>query len=238
MLSAAIGLLLNGIYMMLRLSENSGSFPRPLSAQQERACIELCLQGDLQARNTLIEHNLRLVAHIIKKYYTSSADQDDLISIGTIGLIKGISTFKAEKGTRLATYAARCIENEILMFFRSQKRLGSELSLSDPIDTDKDGNTLALMDVICADDGMFDRIDSGDDQKLLYRFVEECLDQRERRVICLRYGLGGIRPCTQREIAQMCGISRSYVSRIEKRALKKLEERFTRGGAEPCRLSV
>ena len=160
----------------------------------------------------------------LKKYYTQSADQDDLISIGTIGLIKGITTFKADKNVRLATYASRCIENEILMYFRSQRKLQGEVSLSDSLDADGDGNALSLMDVISVDDDMLEELDARDSCLKVRRCVRECLNDRENMIISLRYGLGGRKALTQREIAAQCGISRSYVSRIEKKALKKLEE--------------
>lgn len=159
-----------------------------------------------------------------KKYYTQNGDQDDLISIGTIGLIKGISTFKADKNVRLATYASRCIENEILMHFRSQKKLQGEVSLSDSLDSDGDGNSLSLIDVISVDDDMLDNLDARDSCIRVRKCVSNCLNEREAMIINLRYGLGGRTPLTQREIATQCGISRSYVSRIEKKALKKLEE--------------
>ena len=180
----------------------------------------------MEARNKLIEHNLRLVAHIIKKYYTQTGDQDDLISIGTIGLIKGISTFKAEKNVRLATYASRCIENEILMHFRSQRKLQGEVSLSDTIDTDKDGNSLSLMDVISIDDDMLDVLAARDACARVRSCVKKCLTPREAMIITMRYGLDNAHPRTQREIAAKCGISRSYVSRIEKKALEKLRQEY------------
>lgn len=165
-----------------------------------------------------------LLLPLLKKYYTQSADQDDLISIGTIGLIKGISTFKADKNVRLATYASRCIENEILMYFRSQRKLQGEVSLSDSLDSDADGNALSLMDVISVDDDMLDDLDARDSCLKVRKCVNDCLTDRENMIISLRYGLGGRNPLTQREIAAKCGISRSYVSRIEKKALKKLED--------------
>lgn len=228
MFSMLLNLLLHGMHMTLRMGGISGSFPRPLSALEERECLEKLKEGDEEARNTLIVHNLRLVAHIIKKYYTNTQDQDDLISIGTIGLIKGISSFDADKGTRLATYAARCIENEILMHFRSQKKLGSEVSLSDPIDTDKEGNSLSLMDILAQEDGVLEQLDAAENEAKLYYHVDRCLDPREKQIIVLRYGLGGRQPRTQREIAEHLGISRSYVSRIEKKALTKLAKAFQR----------
>ncbi len=227
MLSAAIILLLNGIYLTLRIS-GSGSFPRPLSEKEEREYLLSCAEGDIGARNILIERNLRLVAHVIKKYYIASRDQEDLISIGTIGLIKAISTFDVSKGARLSTYAARCIENEILMHFRSQKKTGCEISLSDPLDSDKENNNLALMDVICTDDYILDRLDAAEMSAKLYRQINLCLEDREKQIIALRYGLDGHTPQTQKEIAGVCKISRSYVSRIEKRALSKLEEGIRR----------
>ena len=220
MLSAVL-LLVNTLLFSLRLS-GGGSFPRPLSAAEEREYLQKYAQGDLEARDALIRHNLRLVAHIVKKYYTQSGDQEDLISIGTIGLIKGISSFNPEKGARLATYAARCIENEILMYFRSQKKLQGEVSLSDSIDTDKEGNALQLMDVVGVDDTMLEDLHDRDSALRLRQLVKESLTARESEIIRLRYGLGGTVPLTQREIASSFGISRSYVSRIEKRALEKL----------------
>ena len=221
MLSAALLLFANTLLFSLRLTGN-GSFPRPLSAAEERHWLERYAAGDPQARNVLIERNLRLVAHIIKKYYTQGAEQDDLISIGTIGLIKGISSFDPAKGARLATYAARCIENEILMHFRAQKKLQGEVSLSDTIDTDKEGNALELMDVVGVEDTMLDDLHDRDNALRVRQLVGELLSPREAEIIRLRYGLGGTMPLTQREVAATFDISRSYVSRIEKRALEKL----------------
>ncbi len=221
MLSATLLLFANTLLFSLRLS-GGGSFPKPLSAAEEREWLQRYAQGDPEARNVLIERNLRLVAHIIKKYYTQNADQEDLISIGTIGLIKGISSFDPSKGARLATYAARCIENEILMYFRSQKKVQSEVSLSDSIEMDKEGNALQLIDVIGVDDTMLDDLQDRDNALRLHQLVREKLTTREMEIIRLRYGLGGTVPLTQREIASSFGISRSYVSRIEKRALEKL----------------
>lgn len=213
MLSAAVYLLTRSLLLSLHLASNTGSFPKPLSAKEERECVDRMLEGDIEARNVLIEHNLRLVAHIVKKYYTQTDEQDDLISIGTIGLIKGISSYRPEKGTRLATYAARCVENEILMYFRARKKLQSEVSLNESIDTDKDGNSLYLMDIVGVDDTMYADIQDRDDSILIRRLVKECLTEREAQIISLRYGLGGGMPRTQREIATHLGISRSYVSR-------------------------
>ena len=224
MLGAAVWLMISSILYSLRLSNDSGSFPKPLSAKEEQHYLALAAQGDLTARNILIERNLRLVAHIMKKYYTQTSDQEDLISIGTIGLIKGISTFDASKGARLATYAARCVENEILMYFRGQRKSAGDVSLSDYIETGKDGTALSLMDVICSDEDLFEQLSDKEIYAKLYEKIEECLDEREKNIICLRYGMGNTRALTQREIADMCGISRSYVSRIEKKALQKLEK--------------
>jgi len=222
MLSPLICLMMNGLFFTLSLS-GTGSFPRPLKAEEERECLERMARGDLEARNKLIEHNLRLVAHIVKKYYSQTGDQDDLISIGTIGLIKGISTFKPDKNVRLATYASRCIENEILMHFRSRRKLQNEVSLSDTLEAAGEDGNLSLMDVIAVPDDMQERLDAREACETVRRCVRECLPERERMVISLRYGLGGQPPLTQREVAKRCGISRSYVSRIEKRALGKLK---------------
>ena len=227
MLSAGILLLLSGAFYSLRLSLNTGSFPKPLTAEEEKHYLELAAQGDVDARNVLIERNLRLVAHIMKKYYTLSADQDDLISIGTIGLIKGVTTFNASKGTRLATYAARCIENEILMHFRSQKKTAGDVSLSEMIETSRDGNALSFMDVLCSDEDLFEDVSTREQCTLVHRLVDECLDPREKRIVCLRYGLDGQAALTQRDVAVLLGISRSYVSRLEKKALQKLEAALT-----------
>lgn len=212
MLSAALLLFANTLLFSLRLS-GGGSFPKPLSAAEEREYLARYAAGDPDARNVLIERNLRLVAHIIKKYYTQSADQEDLISIGTIGLIKGISSFDATKGARLATYAARCIENEILMYFRSQKKLQGEVSLSDSIDSDQDGDALQLMDVVGIDDTMLEDLYDRDSALRLRQLIRTHLTPREAEIIRLRYGLGGSVPLTQREVASSFGISRSYVSR-------------------------
>lgn len=204
---------LHTMYLALRVS-GSGSFPPPLSAQEEKDCLTRMAAGDTQARDTLIEHNLRLVAHVIKKYYAPGIDQDDLISIGTIGLIKAISSFSPEKGARLATYTSKCIENELLMFFRSRKSRATELSLSDPIDEDSDGNTLALMDTLSVEDDLAEKLDSRDRVSILRRCVRRALDEREQQVIILRYGLFECgQELPQREIAARLGISRSYVSR-------------------------
>lgn len=227
MLNAAVWLMLSGILYSLRLS-SGGSFPKPLSAKEERDYLARAAEGDLEARNILIERNLRLVAHIMKKYYTQASDQEDLISIGTIGLIKGISTFQPEKGTRLATYAARCIENEILMHFRGQKKSATDVSLSDYIETRKDGTSLSLMDVVCSDEDVFEQLSEQELIGRMSRAVQTVLEPREREILRMRYGLSGATPLTQREVAEQCGISRSYVSRIEKKALRKLREELER----------
>ena len=207
---AAVWLMLSSLLYTLQLS--SGSFPRPLTAQEEQYYLEQSAKGDLEARNILIERNLRLVAHIMKKYYAQTSDQEDLISIGTIGLIKGITTFDPSKGARLATYAARCVENEILMYFRSQKKSSQDVSLSDYIETGTDGAALSLMDVVSEEEDMLEAISTREQLMQVRKAVEECLSDQERQVVLMRYGLGGLKPCRQREVAQMLGISRSYVS--------------------------
>lgn len=217
---AAVWLMLSGLMYALQLQ--TGSFPKPLSAKEEQHYLELAAKGDLDARNVLIERNLRLVAHIMKKYYTQTADQEDLISIGTIGLIKGIETFDISKGARLATYAARCVENEILMHFRAQKKSSQDVSLSDYIETGADGAALSLMDVVSDDTDLLDRVTNRELLKKLCAAIDTVLSDQERQVITSRYGLGSGVPLRQREVAKITGISRSYVSRIEKRALEKL----------------
>ena len=224
MLSAA-WLMLGTLLYSLQL--NTGSFPKPLTEAEEQHYLALAQQGDLSARNVLIERNLRLVAHIMKKYYAQTADQEDLISIGTIGLIKGITTFNPEKGARLATYAARCVENEILMYFRAQKKSAQDVSLSDFIETGSDGTPLELMDVISEEGDLLDQIVLQETSHQLKEALTQCLTDQERQVIILRYGLNGGVPMRQREVAQRTGISRSYISRIEKRALEKLKERLS-----------
>ncbi len=220
-MTIGIWLLLGSLLYSLQLQ--TGSFPKPLTAQEERHYLELSAKGDLQARNILIERNLRLVAHIMKKYYASSADQEDLISIGTIGLIKGITTFDVTKGARLATYAARCIENEILMYFRSQRKSAQDVLLSDYIETGTDGAALELMDVVGEEDDLLETLCARQQIQQVRRALENCLTNQEKQVIRMRYGIG-CRPYRQREVAQKIGLSRSYVSRIEKRALQKLKE--------------
>ena len=222
MLSAAVLLLLGSMLCALRLDQ-PGSFPKPLSAKEERMYLERAAAGDLEARNILIERNLRLVAHIMKKYYAQTADQEDLLSIGTIGLIKGVETFDPSKGARLATYAARCVENEILMYFRSQKKTAGDVSLSDTIETGKDGAALSVQDVVADETDLFEDLSRKEDARKLRRAVAQCLSPRERELIRLRYGLDGAAPLRQQDVADRLGISRSYVSRIEKKALEKLK---------------
>ena len=222
MLGVSLAMLLGGVLLMLRISPG-GSFPSPLSAEDEKKYLELWQSGDIEARNVLVEHNLRLVAHIIKKYYTQTNDVEDLISIGTIGLIKGINTYKPDKGVRLATYASRCCENEILMHFRSQKKSMGDVSLSDVLETDGEGNNLSFMDVLAQEDEMSERIGNMELCGKLREIIKTSLNKREGQIIMLRYGLLGKPPMTQRETAKECGISRSYVSRIEKKALDKLK---------------
>ena len=225
MWTAWLLLMLNGMFFTLRLAGNTGSFPRALTREEEDRYLKQMAEGDTDARDKLIEHNLRLVAHIIKKYYTPDGDQDDLISIGTIGLIKGVSTFKPDRKVRLATYASRCIENEILMHFRSQRKLQGEVSLSESLDADGEGGSLELMDVVRVDDTMLEDLDLRD-ACLKVRRCLGCLSPREAHIVRLRYGLDDRPPLTQREVATLCGISRSYVSRIEKKALEKLREEY------------
>lgn len=218
----AVWLVLSSLLYSLQLS--SGSFPKPLTAKEEAYYLEKAASGDLEARNILVERNLRLVTHIMKKYYTQTSDQEDLISVGTIGLIKGITTFDRTKGSRLATYAARCVENEILMYFRSQRKSSQDVSLSDYIETGTDGAALSLMDVVSDDSDLLETVDNRQRLETLRRAVEKLPEEREREVIRLRYGLGGVGPYRQREVAEKLGISRSYVSRIEKRALETLRQ--------------
>ena len=219
-------LALNCMFLILYI-QNTNAFPKPLPAAKEREYLEACHDGDAAARGLLIEHNLRLVAHIVKKYYSLNNEQEDLISIGTVGLIKAVDSFKSDKGTRLATYASRCIENEILMYFRNLKKTSVEVSIDEAIDTDKDGNTLTLMDVISVDDCILDSLDKKMKIKKLKNSLAK-LDEREKMIIIMRYGLQNNPPLTQLQTAKKLGISRSYVSRIEKRSLgflkKSLEE--------------
>lgn len=203
-----------------------GSFPKPLSEKQEREYLEQAANGSIEARNKLVEHNLRLVAHIIKKYYGTQGEQDDLVSIGTIGLIKAINTFDMNKKIRLSSYASRCIENEILMHFRYTRKSAQDISLNETIDTDKDGNPLTLLDIMSVDDNIIDELDMKLNRGKLAQFISEELDEREKQIIIMRYGLDGNKPMTQNNVAKKMDISRSYVSRIETKALKALKKRF------------
>lgn len=218
----------NLVFAFLHLGDGS-SFPKPLSSGEEKQLLEKMREGNSAAREKLIEHNLRLVAHIIKKYYSTSLEQEDLISIGTIGLIKAIDSFNSEKGTRLATYAARCIENEILMYFRKGKKNAGVMSINEPIDTDGEGNPLTLIDIIYVEDTIADDIDLKQKTEKLYSYISALEDERERTIIIERYGLNGERPLTQREVAKKMKISRSYVSRIEKKAVENLRKMFSDG---------
>ena len=228
MLSAALLLLANSLFLTLRLTGNPGSFPKPLSAKEEQMYLERSLAGDLEARNILVEHNLRLVAHIIKKYYAVSSDQDDLISIGTIGLIKAVGTFKSDRNIKLATYASRCIENEILMHIRKIAGQKAEVSLDEPINTDWDGNELLLSDVLGTDGDIVMRPMEEDAEQQLLREALARLPERERRIVSLRFGLGGRPEKTQKEVADLLGISQSYISRLEKRIMQRLRHDLLR----------
>ena len=223
-----IQLILQSLTFFALHLKNLTSFPKPLSAQRERELLHKMKQkGDLDARNELIEHNLRLVSHIIKKYYSTYDEQEDLISIGTIGLIKAIDSFDVDKGIRLATYAARCVENEILMHYRGRKKDNNLISVSEPIDTDSEGNPLTLIDIISVDDTICDDIDLKNKSRQLYSYIEAMESERDRQIIILRYGLYNKNEMTQNEIAKTLGISRSYVSRIEKRVIEELREKFS-----------
>lgn len=216
----------NFLYLFLKVSY-SQSFPPPLSPKEEDECFKKMREGDKKAREKLIEHNLRLVAHIVKKYYTANQNQEDLISIGTIGLIKAIDSFDPSNGARFATYAGKCLQNEILMYFRAQKKNLFEVSLNDTIDTDKEGNPLTYSDIISVDDTIADDIDIALRSSSAKKIILERLDMRSRQVISLRYGLFGNDALTQREVAEKLGISRSYVSRIEKAALCEIAEHIS-----------
>ena len=221
MIESAVWLLMNSLLLTLRIMPGD-SFPKPLGRAEEEEYLARWEKGDVEARNKLVEHNLRLVAHIIKKYYTQTDDTDDLISIGTIGLIKGINTYRRDKGVRLTSYASRCIENEILMFFRSRRKSAGELSLSEAIETEDDGGALSLLDVVSEEQDLSERVCEKELCAQLRREMDRSLDDRERRILTLRYGLDGEKTHTQRETAELCAISRSYVSRLEKHALEKL----------------
>ena len=215
--------IISSVTLLLSYISGNSSFPKPLSAKDEQFYIERYKNGDMAARDVLIEHNLRLVAHIAKKYSNSNEDNEDIISIGTIGLIKGITSFDPSKGTRLATYAARCVDNEILMLMRTQKKTQGDVSLSETIGVDKEGNQIMLIDILKSDTAdIFDKINTDIQVHRLYENIKSELDERERKVIILRYGIGGTKAYTQREVAKLLNISRSYVSRIEKKAVGKL----------------
>ena len=214
----------SGIFCFTAYVNNNGCFPDPLPPEEEKICLEACKKGDLAAREKLVRHNLRLVAHIVKKY-SSAGEADDLISIGAVGLIKGIETYEYGKGSMLATYAAKCIENEILMYIRANKKRRSDVSLSDSVGTDKDGNEITLMDVIpSCDDNLFSGVENRLIMTDIKKYVSTRLKPREKKVMELRYGLNGERPHTQLEVADILNISRSYVSRIEKKAIKKISD--------------
>lgn len=223
MFAGIISVFSNFIHLILGIGTQQ-SFPPPLPAEKEREYFRRAREGDQNARKELILHNLRLVSHIVRKYYASSKNQEDLVSIGTIGLIKAVDTFKCSNGARFATYAAKCIQNEILMHFRAQKKLSSEISLNDTIDVDRDGNPLTYIDVISCDDSLESDVEREISSEKAKKCVMNELSPRERKIITLRYGLGGKKPMTQREIAESLKISRSYVSRIEKCALEKLKD--------------
>ena len=218
-------LAMNFLCLLLGIGGNQ-SFPPPLPAEEERILFGKMKRGDRAARTRLIEHNLRLVAHIVRKYYTSYRNPEDLVSIGSLGLVKAIDSFDCENGARVATYAAKCIQNEILMFFRSQKKLSCEVSINETIDIDRDGNPLTYIDIISCDDTTADDLDTKLHTQYAYRLIRDVLDERERRILIMRYGLTGDEPMAQREVAKKLGISRSYVSRIEKRALERIKEHF------------
>lgn len=218
---------LSQVFFLLSYVSTSNSFPKPLSAKEEKEVLKRLKSGDTSARNVLIEKNLRLVAYIAKKYSSQNYDADDLISIGTIGLIKAINTFDHEKGIRLATYASRCIDNEILMVIRNGKKLMNEVSLEEPIGIDKEGNEISFIDIVSnEDDNVIESVEINAQINKMFSAIENVLDDREKFVIMYRYGLNDVEEKTQREIAEMLGISRSYVSRIEKKALKKLRTQF------------
>lgn len=226
MLNILLDIVSKGFLFFALHIDNGNSFPPALTLKEERECLEKFKKGDLNAKNKIIEHNLRLVAHITKKYCSDKNEQDDLISIGTIGLIKAVNTFDETKGIKLATYASKCIENEILMYFRNHKKTSQDISINEPIDSDSEGNPLTLMDIICVEDTIADEINNKIETALLYEFIEQLDDEREKTIIVLRYGLYGCKSLTQKQIAQKMKISRSYVSRIEKKVIEKLRKMF------------
>lgn len=217
------------LFLILHVT-GSNAFPKPLTAKEENMYIQRLKDGDKEAKNKLVEHNLRLVAHIIKKYYANINDQDDLVSIGTVGLIKAVNTYNPDKNIKLSSYASRCIENEILMHFRSVKKRAQDISLNEAIDSDKDGNPLTLMDIMSCEDNIIDNLDTKIKSSQVRDFINSELTNRERKIIVLRYGLNNTKPLTQREVADILNISRSYVSRIETKALNKLKRCFEKSG--------
>ena len=225
MLNLILQLISNVYYFALHVT-GAGSFPAPLSDKRETELLVKAQKGDLSARNTLIEHNLRLVAHIVKKYYTAARDQEDLVSVGTVGLIKAIDSFDISKGARFATYAGKCLQNEILMYFRSRKKLSNEVSINDTIDVDRDGNPLTYIDVISCDESLESDIQRKINTAKVVKLISTVLSPRERKIIHMRYGTGGIKALTQKQVAEHLGISRSYVSRLEKTAIEKLRAHF------------
>ena len=224
-------LFLKFISLILGIEDNQ-SFPPPLSKDEETRLFEKMANGDMRARDKIIEHNLRLVSHIIKKYYSSYEYPDELLSVGSLGLIKAVDSFKQGYGTRFATYGAKCVQNEILMFFRSKKKRGQEVSINDQIDVDKDGNPLTYLDIISIEESIENDLDLKVHIDKIRNLVDTVLSGREKQIIVLRYGLKGYQPRTQREVAKYLGISRSYVSRIEKKALEKMKISF--GDIIPC----
>ena len=220
-----IGLFLSKIFVLTGVVQNKGSFPKPLPPEEERRCLALARAGDNDAKNTLVRHNMRLVAHIVKKY-SGAAETDDLMSVGSIGLIKAINTYKESKGTTLATYTARCIENEILMLLRAGKKHKNTLSLSEPVGFDKDGNELTIMDVVAEEENVFSSVEQSIRREKFIKLLKDILNMREYTIITLRYGLEDGVPMPQREVAKKLGISRSYISRIEKKAILKAREKL------------
>lgn len=218
-----IGLFLSKIFVLTGVVQNKGSFPKPLPPEEERRCLALARAGDNDAKNTLVRHNMRLVAHIVKKY-SGAAETDDLMSVGSIGLIKAINTYKESKGTTLATYTARCIENEILMLLRAGKKHKNTLSLSEPVGFDKDGNELTIMDVVAEEESVFSSVEQSIRREKFVKLLKNILNMREYTIITMRYGLIDGVPMPQREVAKKLGISRSYISRIEKKAILKARE--------------